>query len=206
MSSSRITNQIQHLTFFLCSVACETKKHDMRIMVGYVPVCSISCIASHHHHSERYRELIDAADTIVHMAAASALVSFVFTVCSQITPQSTQAVSSVSEMQKQCTQLQNSVRNTSDDDDDPTRAPLYHTAMQMKLLVDTPEKVWAALESKELSKGAMLYLLARSTYTQLRMESEPSTTRLVASAPVIARQWSAISQFRDVRTYGACAW
>ena len=55
--------------------------HHGRVCVN---VFYLLIIADRHHDSERYRELIDAADTIVHMAAASALVNSLYSTPTQL--------------------------------------------------------------------------------------------------------------------------
>ena len=80
--------------------------------------------------STRYRDLIDAADTIVKMASSAA-----------------EVMSSAHKMHALCTQMENGTHKAA------PAAPqqrgqqtFYCVAAQMRLLMDTPEQLWNALE------------------------------------------------------------
>ena len=73
----------------------------------------------------------------------------------------------------------------------------YGVAMQMKLLMDAPEQVWSALEQRHYCRAAYLYLLARATYSQLKTEPDQEIQKLLKNFPIISRQWTSISPFKD---------
>lgn len=79
-----------------------------------------------------------------------------------------------------------------------SKSRFYSVASQMKLLVDTPEKVWNALEHHEYLKAAQLYLLAQNIVSSLHIDTGTSApSKLLASFPILPRQWSSISHFKD---------
>ncbi|XP_015773605.1 PREDICTED: conserved oligomeric Golgi complex subunit 1-like isoform X1 [Acropora digitifera] len=159
----------------------ERKKEDLRLMVG-----------------ERYRDLIDAADTVTEMKT-----------CSK------QVMSFVQDIQKQCKELHSShrchgfggsqsVANT--ESTSQTKAGFYTIASQMKLLVNTPEKVWSALERKQYLKAAQLYLFSRHIVSILHIDTgDSSAPKLLSSFPILPKQWAAISHFKDSILQGSRA-
>ncbi|XP_068741346.1 conserved oligomeric Golgi complex subunit 1-like isoform X2 [Montipora capricornis] len=159
----------------------ERKKEDLRLMVG-----------------ERYRDLIDAADTVTEMKMCS----------SQVT-------NFVHDIQKQCKELHLShkchgVGGTQSAVDvgitSQTKSGFYAIASQMKLLVDTPEKVWSALEKKQYLKAARLYLFSHHIVSILHIDTgDSSAPKLLSSFPILPKQWAAISHFKDSILQGSRA-
>eukprot|EP00051_Salpingoeca_urceolata_P002260 m.48551 g.48551 ORF g.48551 m.48551 type:complete len:1022 (+) comp12009_c0_seq2:147-3212(+) len=161
----------------------EQKKEDLRQMVG-----------------EQYRDLIDAADTIVKMASSTA-----------------QVMGAVSHMQQLCSRMQSLSfqltpaladatadggpvsRSTSSNGSTSAaqNATIYDVAVQAKFLMDTPEQVWSALEARRMYCATHLYQLALSTYSRLKVDTTPATVKLLAKLPLLPRQWTAISHFRQ---------
>ncbi|XP_022105215.1 conserved oligomeric Golgi complex subunit 1-like [Acanthaster planci] len=148
----------------------EKKKEDLRQMVG-----------------ERYRDLIDAADTISDMKACTEKI-----------------VTAVQGMQGYCTKLQKthmvkgvlaSPRGTKTDRS--SQNDFYAIASQTKLLMDMPEKIWSAIESSEHLIATELYLLACHIVSSLQLDSNTQqSAQLLAWFPVLSRQWAAISHFK----------
>ena len=110
--------------------AIEKKKEDLRLMVG-----------------ERYRDLINAADTISLMKGLSEDVykglNTIQTCCKDFKKRTARRRRTTSEDIK----LGNEEIN------------FYALATQMELLVDTPEKIWDALDRQDFMVAAQLYLL-----------------------------------------------
>ncbi|XP_019615207.1 PREDICTED: conserved oligomeric Golgi complex subunit 1-like [Branchiostoma belcheri] len=147
----------------------ERKKEDLRQMVG-----------------ERYRDLIEAADTIREMKNSANNVG--------------QAVSS---MDKYCQQLQKNKKNHARENMEAAKKKehdaFYSIAAEIKLLLDMPERIWSSLEADELLSAARLYLLSHHIMTSLHLDSPsppPSTQTLLAFFPILSRQWSYISHFK----------
>ena len=108
----------------------EKKKEDLRLMVG-----------------ERYRDLINAADTI-----------------SQMRELTKEVHSGVDTIQKCCRDFKKKTRrrrHTTNEDIKlgSEEIDFYALATQMELLVDTPEKIWDALDKQKYLTAAQLYLL-----------------------------------------------
>eukprot|EP00124_Ichthyophonus_hoferi_P005495 Ihof_evm2s812 gene=Ihof_evmTU2s812 len=159
----------------------EKKKEDLRQMVG-----------------ERYRDLIDAADTIMDM-----------------TESTRQVVTTIKHLQEQCGSINDSgtinkavpvaalphphtskLLSKQVYEDVTHRKNIFHAiATSMKLLVDTPEHIWNALEAQHYLKASQLYLLARQIFTNLRVNKLVAPS-LFSSFPILSVQWCAISSFK----------
>ncbi|CAG8557339.1 8682_t:CDS:10 [Paraglomus brasilianum] len=144
------------------------KKQELRLMVG-----------------ERYRDLIDAADSIVNMRQCSLSIE-----------------ERLLQMQNSCdvktlkqdvsVQLQDEKKGTKDD----KKYHLYSTAAQIKLLVDVPEQIWRSLESHKYLNASRLYLIAKRVYKNLQVHNESMPFSIPTSFPVVQRQWDAVSHFK----------
>ncbi|KAI8792747.1 conserved oligomeric Golgi complex subunit 1 [Biomphalaria glabrata] len=154
----------------------EKKKEDLRVMVG-----------------ERYRDLIDAADTITDMKNSAENV-----------------MKSISRMEDLCSSMRQKhmVRGASfhmsvKNDSDKNRKELefYGTAAQIKLLMDIPEKIWSNVDSQEYLKATQLYLLARHINASLHLDTQLSAD-VATWFPVLTRQWAAISHFKSTILQG----
>ncbi|KAK2150545.1 hypothetical protein LSH36_401g03021 [Paralvinella palmiformis] len=149
----------------------ERKKEDLRVMVG-----------------ERYRELIEAADTISEMKT-----------CAQ------NVVHSINHIQDLCLELKQtfqaktfsslSTKAKLDVQGKPDENQFYNLATQIKLLMDMPEKIWSAIDVGQYLQATQLFLLARHAYNSLQLGSHHAT-KVHSWFPVLGRQWAAISHFR----------
>eukprot|EP00057_Strongylocentrotus_purpuratus_P034541 XP_795647.3 PREDICTED: conserved oligomeric Golgi complex subunit 1 [Strongylocentrotus purpuratus] len=148
----------------------ETKKEDLRQMVG-----------------ERYRDLIEAADTITEMKTCSEKI-----------------FQSIQDMQKHCVNLQKT-HLTKGISLSPKKAAssrsqssgFYAIASQTKLLLDIPEKIWSDIESGEHLHATQLYLLACHIVSSLQLDTTThQSTQLLKWFPVLSRQWAAICHFK----------
>ncbi|XP_074651073.1 conserved oligomeric Golgi complex subunit 1-like isoform X2 [Tubulanus polymorphus] len=148
----------------------ERKKEDLRQMVG-----------------ERYRDLIDAADTITSMKTSADNV-----------------MKSVNKIQEYCQTLKQnqmikgvsvSYKTSTNTNKKRTECRFLSIAAQIKLLLDTPERIWTELDSSEYLKATQLYLVARHVHTSLQLDTQQSTA-IHTWFPVLTRQWTAISHFR----------
>ncbi|XP_048583380.1 conserved oligomeric Golgi complex subunit 1 isoform X2 [Nematostella vectensis] len=157
----------------------ENKKEELRLMVG-----------------ERYRDLIDAADTITEMKYCAQKVN-----------------DTIDDIQKQYKDLYQSHRcHGVGGVTQPTKGPtqsksgFYSLASQMKLLVDTPEKVWSALERQQYMKATQLYLLSHHIVSILHLETgSKAAPKVLSSFPILQRQWAAISHFKESILQGSRA-
>ncbi|XP_077988897.1 conserved oligomeric Golgi complex subunit 1-like [Glandiceps talaboti] len=148
----------------------EKKKEDLRLMVG-----------------ERYRDLIEAADTISDMRKCAENI-----------------VSAVQGMQEYCTDLQKTHMTKGSSGDRSRLAKqrkiptgFYGIASQIKLLVDMPEKIWSAIEDGTLLRATQFFLLSRHIVSSLQLDANTQKSAQILSwFPILSRQWAAISHFK----------
>jgi len=149
----------------------DRKREELRVMVG-----------------ERYRDLIEAADTIQNMRLCSSSV-----------------IQSVAGMKQSCSYLQHqsamqAVKGMQAKDLTPSSAntPYLSVAAAIKLLTAVPERIWAAVEAGHYSVGAQLFLLAQHVHTGLLADAGGQVTgdKIAQWFPVIARQWATIQQLQ----------
>ncbi|XP_013380864.1 conserved oligomeric Golgi complex subunit 1 [Lingula anatina] len=154
----------------------ERKKEDLRQMVG-----------------ERYRDLIEAADTISEMKKSAENVT-----------------RSIASMQDYCKNLNQTHmvrgaipqhRPKGDTHKKRDRLSFYGVSSQIKLLLDTPERIWSSVEEGHFLQATQLYLLARHVHTSLQMDSQ-KTGKILSHFPVLGKQWAAISHFRTTVLQG----
>ncbi|XP_063817230.1 conserved oligomeric Golgi complex subunit 1 isoform X2 [Pseudophryne corroboree] len=145
----------------------EQKKEELRQMVG-----------------ERYRDLIEAADTIEEMRKSAGLV-----------------VGAVRDMERYCGALKGKpspaggLRGPSTAQ---SQERFYSTAAQIKLLLEIPEKLWSAMESSQYLRATQLYLLCCHLHSLLQLDSATSRySPVLARFPILIRQVAAAGTFRS---------
>ncbi|XP_032900183.1 conserved oligomeric Golgi complex subunit 1 isoform X1 [Amblyraja radiata] len=143
----------------------EHKKEELRQMVG-----------------ERYRDLIEAADTIADMRlCADKVVSSVqemFEYCTRIKPSAAGRAAAPSARRNQVQQQ--------------PQEKFYSMAVQIKLLLTMPEKIWSALESSHYLYATQMYLLCCHIHSILQLDSSRSHySPVLARFPILVRQVTA---------------
>ncbi|XP_061311212.1 conserved oligomeric Golgi complex subunit 1 [Pezoporus flaviventris] len=139
----------------------EQKREELRQMVG-----------------ERYRDLIEAADTIAEMRlSAERLLGAV-------------------------RGLQRGGGEARPGPAAPARPPaqesFYRAAAQLKLLLDVPEKVWGAVEGGRYLPAARLHLLGAHLRRQLQLDAPRArSSPVLARFPILLRQVAAASHLRS---------
>ncbi|CAJ0908021.1 6333_t:CDS:2 [Entrophospora sp. SA101] len=147
----------------------EKMKQELRQMVG-----------------ERYRDLIDAADSIVNMRHCAISIQ-----------------QELINMQDSCDvdTLKRSVRSQIDEGKkgikDGKKHYHYTAAAQIKLLVDVPEQIWRSLENHKYLNASRLYLIARLVYKNLQVQNDDVPFNISVTFPVVQRQWDAVSHFKS---------
>ncbi|XP_064475114.1 conserved oligomeric Golgi complex subunit 1-like [Ornithodoros turicata] len=146
----------------------ERKKEELRQMVG-----------------ERYRDLIEAADTISKMKETSESVK-----------------KYISSLTIHCGNLQQAGQSSSSKlsaaTGESTTASCYAILAQVKLLVDAPSKLWSLLEEKQYMACGALFLLAQQTHTHVQLAHVGRVRRLLDPwRTLVARQWASLSCFRQ---------
>ncbi|CAL1292405.1 unnamed protein product [Larinioides sclopetarius] len=150
----------------------ERKKEELRQMVG-----------------ERYRDLMEAADTITEMK--------------EIAESVTCCVKSIedSSIHLQNSSLQNGILSAIQEEVAQKKKRnelLYIVASQIKILMDSPTKIWSFIENKDFVCALSLYLLARHTHSMLLLDPVYREQNVSTSFPIINRQWTSISHFKHV--------
>ncbi|XP_045128020.1 conserved oligomeric Golgi complex subunit 1-like isoform X2 [Portunus trituberculatus] len=152
----------------------ECKKEDLRVMVG-----------------ERYRDLIEAADTIAEMQnSAKAICNNIKTMeglCESLQQRG------LIGFKTQSTHANGVERKT-------TSGSHYSLAVQVKLLVGVPEALWGLTEHGQYLPASQLLLLAHHTHTALQLS--PTAAQVYSWFPVIERQWMSITQFQSTIVRG----
>uniref|UniRef100_A0AAR2J631 Conserved oligomeric Golgi complex subunit 1 n=1 Tax=Pygocentrus nattereri TaxID=42514 RepID=A0AAR2J631_PYGNA len=143
----------------------EQKKEELRQMVG-----------------ERYRDLIDAADTIGEMRQCSESV-----------------VRSIQDMDRYCQQLKQSRNPLQTQPLKKSCTPkFYSIASQIKLLLEIPERIWSAMECSQYLQATQLYLLCCHLHRQLHLDGgSPHYSPVLSRFPILVRQVAAAGHFRS---------
>ncbi|WAR00774.1 COG1-like protein, partial [Mya arenaria] len=149
----------------------ERKKEDLRTMVG-----------------ERYRDLIEAADTIADMKNSAlnvmSTIGRIEGLCADL--RSAQLAPNSGGPARKKQELDNRRKE---------EARFHEVSAQIKLLLDIPEKVWTFLDGQDFLSASRLYLLAQHINTSLHLHSQ-GTPNFLYWFPVLNRQWAAISHFK----------
>ncbi|XP_073463000.1 conserved oligomeric Golgi complex subunit 1 [Aquarana catesbeiana] len=143
----------------------EQKKEELRQMVG-----------------ERYRDLIEAADTIGEMRRSAE-----------------QVLGAVRGLETYCGglrakpgPLQRDRRGAQ------SQERFYCMASQIKLLLEIPEKIWSSMESSQYLHATQLYLLCCHLHSLLQLDSSTSRySPVLARFPILIRQVAAAGTFRS---------
>ncbi|XP_077285112.1 conserved oligomeric Golgi complex subunit 1 isoform X2 [Arctopsyche grandis] len=150
----------------------ERKKEELRIMVG-----------------EKYRDLIEAADTIGEMKSTV-----------------NNCIQNIDDMTSTCQKLhdtyligfKNNTNSTSVERPVVNRTT-HGIAIQIKLLMEIPEQIWSNVDVEDFLTATQLFLLARHIYTGLQLETggQNANKNISALMPVVHRQWNSLSNFNE---------
>ncbi|XP_051571205.1 conserved oligomeric Golgi complex subunit 1-like isoform X3 [Myxocyprinus asiaticus] len=147
----------------------EQKKEELRQMVG-----------------ERYRDLIDAADTIGEMRQCSESV-----------------VQSIQDMYRYCHKLKQGKHTAqasckAEQGQKQSQEKFYTVASQIKLLLEIPERIWSAMESSQYLQATQLYLMCCHLHRQLHLEGGGHQySPILSRFPILVRQVAAAGHFRS---------
>ncbi|NXW50788.1 COG1 protein, partial [Nyctiprogne leucopyga] len=141
----------------------EQKREELRQMVG-----------------ERYRDLIEAADTISEMRLSAE-----------------RLLGSVRGLQRGGAARPGPAEPVSGARP-PAQQSFYRAAAQLKLLLDVPEKVWGAVEAGRYLPAARLHLLGGHLRRQLQLDGPRARgSPILARFPILLRQVAAASHLRS---------
>ncbi|XP_041813786.1 conserved oligomeric Golgi complex subunit 1 isoform X2 [Chelmon rostratus] len=148
----------------------EQKKEELRQMVG-----------------ERYRDLIDAADTIGEMRQCSESV-----------------VLSIQDMHQYCHRLKQGKTSVGSSRQEGQiqrqwQEKFYTMASQIKLLLEIPERIWSAMEASQYLQATQLYLLCCHLHSLLQLEAATGGhySPVLARFPILVRQVATTGHFRS---------
>ncbi|KAL1779029.1 conserved oligomeric Golgi complex subunit 1 isoform X2 [Sigmodon hispidus] len=146
----------------------EHKKEELRQMVG-----------------ERYRDLIEAADTIGQMRR-----------CAEGLVEAVQATDQYCARLRQAGSAAPRVPRAPQPQ--PPSEKFYSMAAQIKLLLEIPEKIWSSMEASQHLQATQLYLLCCHLHSLLQLDSSSSRySPILSRFPILIRQVAAASHFRS---------
>ncbi|XP_019213915.1 conserved oligomeric Golgi complex subunit 1 isoform X1 [Oreochromis niloticus] len=164
----------------------EQKREELRQMVG-----------------ERYRDLIDAADTIGEMKQCSESVVQSIQDMQQYCHRLKQGKASVASCRvEQLFEADNIVMETRRcfllQSQTQWQVKFYTMASQIKLLLEIPERIWSAMEASQYLQATQLYLMCCHLHHLLQLEA--TTAGLYSSVlvrfPILIRQVATTEHFR----------
>ncbi|KXS19591.1 hypothetical protein M427DRAFT_453916 [Gonapodya prolifera JEL478] len=135
---------------------------------------------------ESYRDIIAASQSISDMQSLSRDVGAALT--------SVRDTCDSNSLKNKATDAKNAGKDLAQEE---KKRLFYPIAAQIKLLVDTPEELWYAIESHEYLQAAHAFLLAKLVYRNLQTSAEGAILGLKTTFPVVQRQWDAIAPFRQ---------
>ncbi|XP_033969529.1 conserved oligomeric Golgi complex subunit 1 isoform X1 [Trematomus bernacchii] len=146
----------------------EQKKEELRQMVG-----------------ERYRDLIDAADTIGEMRQCSESV-----------------VLSIRDMHQYCHSLKQGRAgggSCRQENQRQWQEKFYIMASQIKLLLEIPERIWSSMEACRFLQATQLYLLGCHLHSTLQLETAAGGhySPVLARFPILVRQVATTGHVRS---------
>ncbi|XP_028161086.1 conserved oligomeric Golgi complex subunit 1 isoform X4 [Ostrinia furnacalis] len=151
----------------------ERKREELRAMVG-----------------ERYRDLIHAADTIEEMKVTTA-----------------STLNHIGEMMSACRNLHNThlvgfkIENKAAHQSFQfSQTDSVHSlAVQVKLLMEIPEKIWTCIEAEDFVKATQLFIMARHVNTgiQLQIGGKNIKPGMQSLHRLVQQHWNSISNFNQ---------
>ena len=144
---------------------------------------------------ERYRDLMEAAETITHMEITSLEVVEAFKNIAETTAKfdhyhapPNMKYGSEANMYESEAQHKEETFDTSD----------LAIAAEIKLLMDSPEIMWSAVDDGDFLTAAQVFLFARHIHTNISLQANSESAKKISTAfPIVERQWSSILPFYD---------
>ena len=143
---------------------------------------------------ERYRDLMEAAETITHMKSTSIDVVNAFKDIAATTSKYEYYSGHSSNRYGQDNDFEVDNQNVGDSFESTDLA----AAAQIKLLMDSPEIMWSAVDNGDYLTAAQVFLFARHIHTNLTFNMNSASGKRISSVfPIIERQWSSILPFYE---------
>ncbi|XP_057971272.1 conserved oligomeric Golgi complex subunit 1 [Malania oleifera] len=147
----------------------QDKKEELRQLVG-----------------NRYRDLIESADSIVLMKSSSESIS-----------------ANISAIRDGIRSLSGGDNNASAFEITPklktpdlTRARTYGIACRVKYLVDTPENIWGCLDESMFLEAAARYIRAKLVHHSLLKNADTDNSNILSNFPLLQHQWQIVESFK----------
>ncbi|WCJ38931.1 Conserved oligomeric Golgi complex subunit 1 [Euphorbia peplus] len=144
----------------------QDKKEELRQLVG-----------------NRYRDLIDSADSIVLMNSSCLSIS-----------------SNIASVQTQIRFLSASPLSETPKftNPNPARLQIYGIACRVKYLVDTPENIWGCLDESMFLEAAGRYIRAKNVHFNLTNDahSDRDHSIIFSNFPLLQHQWQIVESFK----------
>ncbi|XP_076896134.1 conserved oligomeric Golgi complex subunit 1-like [Bidens hawaiensis] len=125
----------------------------------------------------RYRDLIDSADSIVNMKSS----------CHSISNNISSIHNGILHSLSSTTINPNSVSSN------PARARMYGIACRVKYIVDTPENIWGSLDELMFVGAAARYMRAKLVYQGL---TSNDNNNILLKFPLLQHQWQIVESFK----------
>ena len=141
----------------------QSKQEELRQLVG-----------------NRYRDLIDSADSIVLMKSTSHSIS-----------------SNLSSIHLSIRSLSSSDLLTLLPSNNHVRVTLYAIACRVKYLVDTPENIWGCLDESMFLEAAVRHLRAKHVQQALTTHNADSDRKFLSNFPLLQHHWQIVESFKS---------
>ncbi|XP_022929746.1 conserved oligomeric Golgi complex subunit 1-like isoform X1 [Cucurbita moschata] len=141
----------------------QSKQEELRQLVG-----------------NRYRDLIDSADSIVLMKSTSHSIS-----------------SNLSSIHRSIRSLSSSDSHTHLPSNNHVRVTLYAIACRVKYLVDTPENIWGCLDESMFLEAAVRHLRAKHVQQALTTHNADSDRKFLSNFPLLQHHWQIVESFKS---------
>ncbi|XP_076917595.1 conserved oligomeric Golgi complex subunit 1-like [Bidens hawaiensis] len=125
----------------------------------------------------RYRDLIDSADSIVNMKSS----------CHSISNNISSVHNGILHSLSSTTISPNSVSSN------PASARMYGIACRVKYIVDTPENIWGSLDELMFVGAAARYMRAKLVYQGL---TNNDNNNILSKFPLLQHQWQIVESFK----------
>ncbi|KNA21568.1 hypothetical protein SOVF_041930 isoform B [Spinacia oleracea] len=140
----------------------EDKKEELRQLIG-----------------NRYRDLIDSADSILLMKSS----------CESIS-------SNITSISDSIYSLSSAVSPKFSSNPNLNRTKIYGIASRVKYLVDTPENIWGCLDEFMFLEASARYIRAKLVYQGLNLVGHDGGMILKKNFPLLNHQWQIVESFK----------
>ncbi|CAH9124754.1 unnamed protein product [Cuscuta epithymum] len=134
----------------------------------------------------RYRDLIDSADSIVLMKAS----------CESISANISAIYDGILHS------LSSATASNSPKSVDHTKARIYGIACRVKYLVDTPENIWGCLDESMFLESSARYIRAKLVHSSLTTNKE--NKNVLSTFPLLQHQWQMVETFKAQISQRSC--